>query len=110
MTEMTKNDEAFIKISSELICLRNDLEALKKLKILKSRMDNWSHKQLQGLDPSAVHTQLYQGLSRMIFLVSQEGSVENEIHRTEQRIVELTTLSTAYLRGEDVVAAKLAKP
>lgn len=107
MTEQTPNDAAFIKVSSELIRRRNDLVALQKLKTVSSRLDNWSRGQIRGTRTDTLHSDEFSNLSRILGMIESDDAIHESIERTQRKIEELTVLSEIYLRGGDVVAAKL---
>ena len=109
MTEMTPNDSAFIKVSIELMKRRNDLLALQKLKAATGRFDNWTRNQLGGIRSDTLHSDEYQGMGKILSLIAGDR-IEDAIETTNAKLEELTRLSETYIRGGDIVAAKLAKP
>lgn len=108
MAEMTPNDAAFIKVSSELIRRKNDLLTLERLKAMTARLDNWSRSQLKGIRNDTLHSEDYLGLGAIVALIGDDN-VDDAITRTKTKIEELTVLAETYIRGGDIVATKLSR-
>jgi hypothetical protein len=104
MADTTANDQAFIKISKELHCLRNDLAALSAV-----QYTNLRNTSLKGLRTDAVHSENYKGLGKIIELMSSEVKMREALEQLRERIHKLEDLSDVYMRGGDIVAARLAQ-
>lgn len=108
MTELSSNDRAFISVTEELIRRQNDLEALRKLETICGGINDWTRKNLDGLNPKRQHTEKLQGLTRAVHFLGNVGELRKEIKNTEGRIESLKTLAEAYMTGGDIVQIKLS--
>lgn len=108
MTETSSNDRAFIAVTDELIRRQNDLEALRKLETICGGINDWTRKNLDGLNPKRQHTENLQGLTRAVHFLGNVGELRKEIKRTEERVEVLKTLAEAYMGGSDIVQIKLS--
>jgi len=102
------NDKAFIKISKELLCLRNDLEALKKISNVTQHMNTWQRDSMTNMRFDRVHSQGFEGLSKAVKLMSDSTAMKAELNKIEAEILKLEQLSEAYIRGEDIVKTRLS--
>jgi hypothetical protein len=101
MTELKSNDHAFIKISKELHCLRNDHKALTMLQYCKVGAGQHS--------PDAVHSEEWKCLNRLVNILTSENKMRETLISIRERIKSLEELSDAYIRGDDIVATRLMK-
>ena len=108
MTELSSNDRAFIAVSDELIRRQNDLETLRKLEVVCGSINDWSRKQLDGLNPKRQHTERLQGLSCAVHFLGNIAELRKEMRSTEERVEKLKTLAEAYMSGKDIVQIKLS--
>jgi len=102
------NDKAFIKISKDLLCLRNDLLALNRLESLTKGINAWQRDQMRNIRPDRVHSEKLSGLSLVVKLMGDYEAMIAEIKKIEHEIDRLEILSEAYIRGEDIVQTRLA--
>jgi hypothetical protein len=103
------NDRAFIKLSKELICVRNDLEALVLLKIPVSVLNTYNVNKLVHHRGDKTHSPELAGLSKAIEYMASDGKLNKAIEKAQTRVTELERLCEAYMRGEDIIQAKLAR-
>lgn len=82
--------------------------ALQKLKAVSNRLDNWSRNQIRGTRADILHSDEFSNLSRILGMIESDDAIHESIEKTQRKIEELTVLSETYLRGGDIVAAKLA--
>ena len=82
--------------------------ALQKLKTVSGRLDNWSRGQIRGMRSDTLHSDEFSNLSQILAMIESEDAIHDSIEKTQRKIEQLTILSEVYLRGGDVVAAKLS--
>lgn len=101
--DMSSNDRAFIKISKELLCLRNDLACFKALQYINARESNKTFR------TSMTNSDEWTGLGKIVGLLNDSTKMAQTIKKTEERITRLEELSEVYVKGGDLVAARLAQ-
>jgi hypothetical protein len=109
MTEISSNDRAFIKVSKELQCLRNDAAALEKLSHGFAYMNQSARDTFKAFRGDMVHSPEWAGLSKAIELLGAAGKMQEEIKKMRERITHLERLVEAYIKGQDIVATRLAQ-
>lgn len=110
MSEVTPNDVAFIKVSSELHMVRNSLAFLEVFKSYALRADNWTKSKLIDLDTSSVLVDECNSFKDIIPYITDDGDkIRNLILRLQKRQKELEKLSDTYLKGGDILVAKLSR-
>lgn len=109
MTESTPNDRAFIKVSMELQCLRNDLSALEKISHGFAYVNQASRDTFKNFRTDMVHSPEWTGVSKIIGLLSNASKMQEEQKKMRERITELERLLEVYIKGGDIVASKLAQ-
>jgi len=55
-----------------------------------------------------LHSDEFSNLSQILAMIESEDAIHDSIEKTQRKIEQLTILSEVYLRGGDVVAAKLS--
>jgi len=108
MTEITTNEKSFIKISEELRRLENSLEIVKAFKAFISRADNFAKTQLGNIELDKAFTAEIDAWVTIFPYISDSTKLIVKIEDMELRIKELCALQDVYLKGGDIVAAKLA--
>ena len=109
MTDMSPNDRAYITISKELLCLRNDLAALEKLGSIVGSLNGNYRESLKDFRGDRVHSEEWQGLSRAIELMSDTTEMHGKIKKMRERVLALELLCEAYVKGKDIVQTRLAQ-
>lgn len=101
------NDQAFIKISKELLCLRNDLVAIGRIQYVTNYINQNSRESLKDVRTDRIHSDDYKGLSKIIKMMSDPLEMKAEIEKLKERITKLEQLSEAYVAGKDIVQTRL---
>lgn len=103
------NDRAFITVNQDLLRLRNDLKALQQLESIAGKLDAWTRDQVTvNLRSDALHSKGWEGMSAAVVMLSDRTKMRAEINKTLERITSLERLCETYMRGGDIVQAKLA--
>lgn len=87
--------------------LRNDLAALEKLYNLFSYLNANTRDTIKTFRGDRVHTDQYKGLSKALVMLGN-GEMTPELQSLRERIAKLEELSEGYLKGQDIVQARLA--
>jgi len=106
---MTPNERAFITISDELRRLENSLVVMEVLKKTVVRMDQWTKTNLADVDHNHVFTAEMEGWLKVIPYICDDGSkIREKADTAATRIEELKKLQEVFLKGGNIVAAKLS--
>lgn len=101
------NDQAFIKISKELICLRNDLAVLTKIQYVTNYINNGNRESLKDERGDRVHTDEFKGIGKVLTMMADPAEMKEGINRVKARITKLEQLGEAYIEGKDIVQTRL---
>jgi hypothetical protein len=106
---LTPNDKAYIKISQELLRLRNDLSVMQMIPTITSSMNQWHRAKLKEVRVG-LHSEGREGWSELLNLISSDTSeLESSLQKIKGRIKLLEELSEAYIKGQDIIQLKLAR-
>lgn len=106
---LTSNERAFIKVSEELIRKQNDLDVLVKMEGVASGVSEWHRKIIGALTQDRVHSEDFQGISKAMGLLGNIAQIRKSVTATQERIERLKCLADAYMRGEDIIQARLSQ-
>lgn len=101
------NDQAFIKISKELLCLRNDLTVMQKIQYATNYINQNSREALKDIRADRAHSDDFKGLSKILTMMADPVEMKAEIEKMKGRITKLEQLSEAYVAGKDIVQTRL---
>lgn len=108
MTDITPNEKAFIKVSQDLLRARNDVLALQAIVEAAGQFNQWNRTKLSEHRPDRHHTDEYLGISKALYLMGHAGEANNALTKAKGKVEALERLSEAYMRGENIIQAKLA--
>lgn len=106
---MTANDRAFIKVSTELLLLRNDHAAMVQLASLYRDINNYTKERLREFRTDRQHSKGLEGFSKVLFLIGNAEELQKATREAAKKIDELEKLCEAYVQGRDIVAEKLSR-
>lgn len=101
------NDQAFIKISKELLCKRNDLLMLQKFQQLVNYLNHGARETLKDIRSDRIHSEEFKGISKFMALMSDVQATHDAVNELKERITKLEQLSEAYMAGRDVIQTRL---
>ncbi len=108
--EITPNEFAFLQISEEYHKINNSLQVLDKFATVVSRLDSWTKQKLGEIDPDKVMIQDMEGFARVLPYLADDGdTLRRKQAVLNKRVKELSSLMDTYLRGGDIVVAKLSR-
>jgi len=109
MTEVSRNDEAYLKVAQELRRVENSLEALDSIRHL-CRSDSYISSQMNKIRAGEIYVPEVQALMPMVELIKKGidgfGDLKDKL---ETRCETLQELSDVYLKGGDILINKLSK-
>jgi len=109
MTDMTKNDMAYLKVAQELRRVENSLQALESLRTL-CRNDSYIANHINKIRPGEIYVPEIQELLPMVELVKKGVDGFSDLkEKLEKRLMLLQELSDTYLKGGDILINKLSK-
>jgi hypothetical protein len=107
--DMTKNQQAFLKISEEIRRLQNSIQASDLLTQVINQQA-YTKDRLRELKKGDVYVPEIQALMPMLHLAADSyDGVDKLRTKLKTRLAHLMDLSDAYLRGEDILLHKLAQ-
>lgn len=107
---LTTNQKSFIAISEERCRLDNSLNVMESMAKSVSRMDQWSKQYMGDLKTDIAFTAEVESWMKVIPYLCDDGSkIKTKIEQTRARINELKNLQEVFLKGGDIVQAKLSK-
>ena len=110
--EVSSNDRAFLNISRQMRLLENDISGMEAIHRVASRLGNDSYGMglARKLDLSRPHGEEVQPLVAGVkVLLMDHRDLEARLDKMKDRLERLRELADEYLKGNDIVAARLSK-